>query len=272
MNPNEELNDEQNQNEDDAQATGEEETSTETGAILTPADTAPSQRANLNQYQKWQENHSHLLMDGTYSQQSYIKVAESEDFEYGVQPRLAPGVVKNPDGSKELGLIAAFRVRTAFKAMDNSEETSGNKIEALKGYTVPPAGWSWHRVSNQRVSKVVQFGIPLNPTKPGALQQFLALLESNLFDKFLSTLPTPAAGWDTSLIRQARSAYSSYLMVCINQFGLFQNGESTQLWEPDSVSGELTPELVAYLGALGAQEDAPTVVTDDEEDDEQQDT
>lgn len=263
MNPINETNQtstEQNVNEGEALPTSETSADNTAGEqpTINAAEAATDISDRLSDYEKWQAKHSGLLFDGTYSLASYIRIASGDGIEYGIQPRIGRGHGKR--------LALALRVRVAHVVeplRDGAEqpaaapvdgdaaEAKAEKLYAFVGGDKGP----WQNESPDRISFERVYPLPVEVHTAEALPQFLALLDAGLLDSILNTLPTPAAGWDTSALRTAKLAWTEYLQLSANQFGIFKEVITIEhVWDELAVAGELTPELVEFVNAIGGEQ------------------
>lgn len=227
---------------------------------LTAAEAATDTKLRLNAYEQWQQKWEGDLMDGTVSQHTYIRVATGDGIEYGLQPRIQP----HPQG-----MVLTFRARVAHvvrkvasgdepmniaTSQASSMEEADAKVQALRDFV---GGFSdWHKEDPSRVSRIFSYLVPLKPHTEGALGQFLALFDNGLWDKMIGALPTPAAGWDYSELRRAKTQYLEYLQLTANQFGIFNTVVITEnKWEDDTAVAVLNEDMVAFLNAIDAPQE-----------------
>lgn len=234
------------------EANAEQQEAAKATTPLTPAGAATDLGPKrLNSYEQWQQQNQHLLMDGTYSQQSYIVLSQAFGIQFGIQPRLMP----HGNHIHFTGLIRAAHVIRASN--DNPEKMDGlnaeekeAKIQALLDYFDGPT--SWKKRSHRRISRHFDLKIPIAPNKAGSLEEFVALVEGPFFQKLIDWLPKPANGWDAEQLDKAKDALLSYFQIVANQFGLF-NVITTEekKWDGTVVAADaLSDDVVGFLDAL----------------------
>lgn len=242
-----------------------EQADTTTKASVSAADAATDLSVRLSPYEAWQAKYSEHLMDGTFSMASYIRLASNDGIEYGLQPRLQPH-------GDHLHIAGRLRVAHVVRGIADGGEQVHNeatgiddadaKVEALYAYAGGFKDWMNH--SPRRVSKIVNFTLPINVHEAGSLEQFLAVIDAGLWEKMIATFPTPAAGWDWSELRRAKGMFLEYLQLSINQFGIFNTVTVVEnLWTDETTAaGELSEKLVAYMASFDAPQEGEAEASD----------
>lgn len=277
-----------NQNENTPENTGAEDVQgtgdlADTGAQETAQASADETEGGLkpkaydpdtSNYEGWQVQYDAQLFDGSVSSKSYLRLAENEDIEIGVQPRL------HRSGQNVVMFHGRLRVAyktplQAGKVANPDAESSHFKIENVapaepgaRGVIEPGAVIEFPMLKpgarSERVARLLamvpnaqfgcispdraslQFGMPMPFNVAQGAAFLTAIQTTGLCRDLLTLMVQPAGGWDPALLDSAAKALGDYFVICADQFGLFA--------EPVSPlpQVEVLPELVqGYLSKLG---------------------